>query len=445
MSRENKVIWSEGLFIKPAHFQQDGRYTESYVNKRCDSQHPYLWGFDELTLDRVLLQQGKIAIKSATGIMPDGTPFNIPEDDPAPAPLEIQEGALNEKAYLCLPLRSSETEVFFEHSESGMQRYNARSIEVNDVTSSTYDKTTLYVGSLRLSLLLENDSRSEYSCISVADLVECSKDKIIALNEDHIPPSINACQSPRLMSLMKNTLGLLQQRSKELSSRISASATGTGGVAEVEDFLSLQLINRYTQLIRHLTLLPTIHPEALYQHLLMLVGELSTFSDQRFMADVEPYRHDELHTAFAPLDQQLRDALSTLSTKKRSFSIPLKEPKYGIYRAPVNDPDLFDTATFIVAVKADLPTAELQQMFNNQAKVSAIETIRDIIMASLPGINLKLLPYNPRELPYHDGYIFYELDRSSNAWQSLKGSTGFAIHIAGNIPGIKLQFWAVQR
>ena len=163
------------------------------------------------------------------------------------------------------------------------------------------------------------------------------------------------------------------------------------------------------------------------------------------MAEIAPYKHDDLSASFAPLDQLLRDSLSSLSTKKRSFSIPLKEPKYGIHRAPINDPDLYDTASFILAVKADLPTAELQQMFINQAKISSLETIRDLIMASLPGINLNLLPYTPRELPYHDGYIFFELEKTSSVWQSLKGSTGFAIHIAGSIPGLKLQFWAVQR
>lgn len=445
MSRENKVIWSEGLFIKPAHFQQSGRYTESYINKRCESSEAYGWGFDELSLDRQLLQHGKIAIKTAKGVMPDGTPFNIPDDDPAPAPIEMAEGAINKQVYLCLPLRSTEMEVFFENSESALQRYNAKSIDVNDVTSSSHSNTTLYVGGLRFSLLQEDDKRTEYSCLSVAHVVECSKDKIINLEDEHIAPSINCRNSSNIQHLLKNTLGLLQQRSTELAGRISASAAGTGGVAEVEDFLSLQVINRYTQLLNHLESLPRLHPEQAYQHLLMLTGELCTFSEKRVMPAVAPYKHDELKNSFAPLDQLLRESLSSLSTKNRSFSIPLKDPKYGIYRAPINDPELYNSANFILAVKADVPTAELQQMFINQAKISSLETIRDLIMASLPGINLNLLPYNPRELPYHDGYIFFELDKQSNAWQSLQGSTGFAIHIAGTVPGIKLQFWAVQR
>ena len=38
---------------------------------------------------RELLALGKIAIVSAEGVFPDGTPFRIPQDDDAPAPLAL--------------------------------------------------------------------------------------------------------------------------------------------------------------------------------------------------------------------------------------------------------------------------------------------------------------------------------------------------------------------
>ena len=31
MARNNKVIWSEGLFLRPQHMQQQERYLERYV------------------------------------------------------------------------------------------------------------------------------------------------------------------------------------------------------------------------------------------------------------------------------------------------------------------------------------------------------------------------------------------------------------------------------
>src|SRR5438045_2770399 len=75
MSEFNKVVWSEGLFLKPHHFQQQERYLERYVETRCEALRSHAWGFVELQIDRDLLSIGKLALRRATGVFPDGTPF----------------------------------------------------------------------------------------------------------------------------------------------------------------------------------------------------------------------------------------------------------------------------------------------------------------------------------------------------------------------------------
>ena len=37
MSAHNRVVWSEGLFLQPQHFQQQDRYFERYVETRCQA------------------------------------------------------------------------------------------------------------------------------------------------------------------------------------------------------------------------------------------------------------------------------------------------------------------------------------------------------------------------------------------------------------------------
>ncbi len=34
MSWRNKVVWSQGMFLQPHHFQQEARYTERLINSR---------------------------------------------------------------------------------------------------------------------------------------------------------------------------------------------------------------------------------------------------------------------------------------------------------------------------------------------------------------------------------------------------------------------------
>ncbi|AGA74367.1 type VI secretion protein [Pseudomonas putida HB3267] len=61
-----------------------------------------------------------------------------------------------------------------------------------------------------------------------------------------------------------------------------------------------------------------------------------------------------------------------------------------------------------------------------------------------PGIPLVPLPVAPRDLPFHAGFTYFELDRRSPAWAGMEASSGFGIHVAGEFPGLELQFWAIR-
>ncbi len=105
---KNKVIWQEGLFALPQHFQQQQRHCEYLLTRRLDALGDFFWGFTELSINTELLAQGKIMIDRAAGCMPDGTVFSIPDQDLLPEP--FQPGTLSSKEshniYLALPVIS---------------------------------------------------------------------------------------------------------------------------------------------------------------------------------------------------------------------------------------------------------------------------------------------------------------------------------------------------
>src|SRR5215467_7349388 len=75
MSENNRVVWSEGLFLRPQHFQQQERYLEAYVEGRAAALRQHSWGLTELEIERDLLAIGKLGLRRARGVFPDGTPF----------------------------------------------------------------------------------------------------------------------------------------------------------------------------------------------------------------------------------------------------------------------------------------------------------------------------------------------------------------------------------
>jgi len=79
MAIEPKVVWSEGIFITPQHFQQFDRYIESGLRQLSILREGFYWGFTALELDTSGLKQGVIGINAAEGVFPDGSIFSFTE------------------------------------------------------------------------------------------------------------------------------------------------------------------------------------------------------------------------------------------------------------------------------------------------------------------------------------------------------------------------------
>lgn len=114
--------------------------------------------------------------------------------------------------------------------------------------------------------------------------------------------------------------------------------------------------------------------------------------------------------------------------------------------AAVPIPSLLAEADFILAVSAQMPVERLRQQFLQQVKVASMERLSELVSRQIPGIPLIQLPVAPRHLPYHAGFTYFELDRNHPTWQQMMHNTsGFGFHIAGDYPGLELQFWAIRR
>ena len=92
----------------------------------------------------------------------------------------------------------------------------------------------------------------------------------------------------------------------------------------------------------------------------------------------------------------------------------------------------------------DMPADELRTRLPNQIKIGLVEKIRDLVNNQLPGITLSSLPVAPRQIPYHAGYHYFQLNKAGNYWEQMVQSGGFAFHLSGQYPALKMEFWSVK-
>ncbi|SUB19582.1 Uncharacterized protein conserved in bacteria [Pantoea agglomerans] len=442
MNRAEKVVWTEGMFLRPHHFQQSENYLLSTLREWGQSQRAYTWGFYDLEFDEALLRQGKLALSAASGCLPDGTFFAFSQPQHGPAPLDLPASVDRSKVVLAIPARRNGREaVAFQESQDSLARYLAWEAEVEDDNAQAVGSATVQFGKLRLRLMLEQDLTAEWTAMGVAQVIEKRSDNHIRLDSDYIPPMLTLNSSRPLQNMYNDLHGLIQQRSQQLSQR--APGTGRFNSADMVDFMLLALLNRQLGLHTHLQHLPLLHPETLYSHWLQLAAELSTWTPARAPDGLPLYDHDDLHSCFTRLSLLLRQGLSQVM-EESAIQLPLIQRSHGLNVATVPESSMVHEFGFVLAVKASVPADTLKTHFPAQMKVAPVSKIRDLVQLQLPGLALRAMPGAPPQIPWHAGYSYFELDKNSELWKEMERSGAFALHLAGEFPGLNMEFWAIR-
>ncbi|MEM9048523.1 MAG: type VI secretion system baseplate subunit TssK [Pseudomonadota bacterium] len=444
MTWDNKVVWSEGLFLQPHHFQQADRYAEGLSAGIARHLASYGWGFSKLEIDEDLLRLGKIAIGACAGLTPDHAPFHVPQSDDHPAALDVPAAIKNCVVLLAIPARRhGGAEVDMSGAERSAARFLPREVEVSDAVGLGHAPATIAVARTQLHFALAVDDLSGQLTIPVARIIERRPDGEVVLDRGFIPSVVDIRAAPALYAFAREVEGLLAHRAEALAGRLSEIGPSKG-VAEISDFLLLQTINRTLPQIRHMLTIENLHPVQLYGVLASLTGELCTFmTAERRVPDMPAYDHADLAATFQPLMRHLRQYLSTV-LEQTAQSIPIEPRKYGVHVAMIADKRLLTGATFVIAVSADVPPESVRRHFPNQAKLGPVESIRQLVNSALPGIGVRPLPVAPRQIPYHSGVVYFELDRESQYWKQMTSSGGLAVFVTGEFPGINMELWAIR-
>lgn len=444
MTRHNKVMWTEGMFLQPQHFQQQERYFSRQLDARLANAGPHPEGFATLLIDQPALLQGQLALTAATGVMRDGLAFAMPDDEPAPPALEIPADCRDELVLLAVA-RSEPgvVESDVEGEQAGMPpRYRALELSVADGHARKLSEAPIQIGRLNLQLVLQSRAGNGFVGLGVARIVERRADGRVVLDPRYIPPMLHVAEQVTLEGWLREVLGMLHQRGEALAARLAQP--GRAGVGEIADFLLLQTVNRHEPLFDHARQLRPLHPERLYAMCLALAGELACFRDKRRPPSFPTYAHHDLAGCFEPVLADIRQSLSMVM-EQSAIPIELQDRKYGVRVAIIADAELRRSASFVLAVNAQMPGDAVRARFPTQVKIGPAEKIRDLVNLQLPGVTLRPMPVAPRQIPYHAGFNYFELEtRGNEMWKQLETSGGLAMHIAGEFPGLELELWAIR-
>ena len=232
MSWYSKVVWREGLFLRPHHLQQSDRYLERLVESRTRHITPYPWGFSHLEIDHDLAQQSKFSLRRAVGMMPDGTPFDVPGDSPLPTPINVPDNAGGQVVWLTMPAAASNTREVDHRTNGSASRFNEGAETIIDSTSELRSEQEIDLAYPRLAFELRRTPKPGFLNLGVARILEI-RDKLIIFDEKFAPPILVCSAHPIVNGWLDRVIGWIDNKLEELA-RYAADPTAGGGLQSVD-------------------------------------------------------------------------------------------------------------------------------------------------------------------------------------------------------------------
>ena len=442
---KNRTAWTEGMFLGPQHFQQHDRFLLNTMAALNRASSKFAYGFVNCDIDQNALSEGLFSLTSVSGIFSDGTPFSLPDDDELPDPLQISSDTRNEIVSLALPYDvHSNKDIAEAKSADNFSRFLLKDATIADRHSPDSDtEEMVFTAGLWTRLVLGSSDQSAYHTIPVARIVERRDDDRVVLDKSFYPCARSIAASPALVDLCRELHGLLHQRANELAGRLGTP--NASDTSQLVQFLLLQIINRAKPLLQHIADAEDAHPEQLYRELIQLAGELATITrSERLGEDFPQYLHRDQYNTFKPVFESLRTSLNWIPDSSTE-SIPVTHVKAGIYTATVRNSHLFESARFVLAVKARVTPDELQRRFPRQTTISSKTKLRELVEAQARGIELAPMVTVPNSIPMYENNVYFELRQNDQLWREIAVSGDIAMHIAGTYSDLSMQLWAIQK
>lgn len=438
----SRVVWREGLFIRPQHFQQNDRHFDYEIMNRTKKLISNNWGFFQLQLDEHFLNSGKIIIKKASGVFKDGTVFDIDGRNNNNLVLDVKTNHIGKILYLSLPIyMDNNDEVHFEEQKNLQTRFRAKTVSsIPNINSGESSSCELLLANYNFKLSFEEESEA---CVTlpICKILDLTISGNISLDKDFSPIFLYFNFSDGLFSQLKELISTVIFRAEKLSEKIVDSLMKT---TEIGDYLLLQLLNKVESQLNFLLTQDKIHPDRIFYTLISFASELAVFmkKDKRLQNQIN-YKHDEQYESFQNIFREIKSMLTTV-LEQNSIMIPINKVKYGIHIAQINNRELIDNSTFIFSVSSDVSSTKIKELLDISLKFGTVETIRNLVNFHLVGFKLKSLSNAPKEIPYKVNHLYFKLELTEENFEDLRKSAGFAFHLSTEIPNIEFSLWAIK-
>lgn len=433
------------MYLAPHHFQAQSRYFEDSIQFLAESLLDGTFGVTGWALDDEALQNGTVSIVHATGILPDGTSFQIPESDAPPAPRDvtaiISPASNRLTVLLALPRRKLNGVNCTLSGVPDGARYVAEAQSLADDTTGQ-DEKQVRVGRKNLQIIFETEVTDDLITLPIARVMRSGSGAFV-FDPAFIGPTLQIGASRRLMGLLGPLIELMEEKTAVLSRSAEASGDAIGfSTREIASFWFLHTVNASLSPLRHFYYSKRGHPLELYLELSRLAGALCTFALESHPRMLPPYDHDHPDECFTAIERHIREHLD-LIIPVNCLAIPLHAAGDYLYAGEIIDERCLGRCSWILAVRAGLGEVEVASLAPQLIKICSEKFIVELVKRALPGLPLSHVSVPPPAIAPKAGTQYFLVSKNGPFWEHIVATRHVGIYVPGDIPNPEIQLFAV--
>ena len=454
--RQSRVVWEEGMYLAPHHFQAQRRHCEDTLAATLDALFPFAYGVTSASLDTEALAGGILALAFARGIMPDGTVVSVPDADPVPLPSPLAERFAPDReshvVYLTLPAWNDDasnvrlTDATARDIAAATQepRYVELVVNVRDEAAGE-ESTEVHFASKHLRLVLDTELDRNDVALALARVRRNDLGQFVS-DPDFIPPSLKIGASARLLAILRQVLGMVEAKGRALSASLDVPVTGSVAAApaayignELATRWLLHAVRSAEAPLRHMLATRSAHPEQLWLELSQLAGALCTFSLTVRARDLPVYMHDDLATCFTAIEQHLRSHLDVVIAAN-AVVVQLTRTSDVLHSATISDPRCYEPgARWFLGVRSSVSANETLIRAQQYLKVCAARFVLELVRRAYPGLSLEHIPAPPAGLAPRADLTYFEITLSGPCETALRETREIGVYAPDALPDIMLE------
>jgi len=448
MSMFDRVLWEEGMFLGPQHFQQWNRQHEHLLARRVRAQQAHDFGLTELLIDEQALIGGTFGLVRVAGVFQDGAVFTCPDDDALPAPRRLVEavspGTTEAEVLLAIPrARLGNMAADPDDAGRGHARYTRSKFTAIDETSGAIERD-LPVGRKNLRLLIAGEPDDDYETLRIAKVRRTGAGTFV-LDPEYIGTCLYCSASRALMGLLRRVYELSAAKRDSLRARRGQVVGGAGqfSVIGAMNLLLEHTIASHLPEVAHLYHQAQVHPDDAYRAIAALAGALSTFSLADRPASPPPYDHQQPTAGFTALLRSIEQMEGEV-VPDRCISIPMVRGELDVWAGRIAD-ELFDTADFYLGVRCDAPADKVIKELPFKAKLTSPDQLADIRSRAVLGLRLSHVAAAPLEIPQRAGMHYFRLQQDGRHWDGVRTARTLSGVVPAEFTDLVLECYAVRR